>query len=276
MAPSAETYKPLGIDDGGRRPLAQQGGSGLEMTSDPRAKEGVQNLSVDYEAPARSHGLGEDHNFRSMMSRVNEDMADPQERSPRDPVAFHRDTPAEQRVVIAGQKKLEAQRMMAEADAMIAGMHSSVAEGPSARRLAGGTPETNYDTELTGGAEDAYQRKFGDGGTGDYDLRGAHASHATDNQPYTLELGDEGEGGGISFPNHLPDTFKKPNHDTFSNESQYAPDAPERAGRWDRGQFVPPTPKLQETRPDSGPYYDPDGHHDVADSPLKQEPSSSF
>lgn len=42
---------------------------------------------------------------------------------------------------------------------------------------------------------------------------------------------------------HWPDTFKKPNHPTFSNQSQYAPLAPERAGSWNGEQYVPPTPQ---------------------------------
>lgn len=31
---------------------------------------------------------------------------------------------------------------------------------------------------------------------------------------------------------HLGDKYKKPNHPTFSDQSQYAKDAPERAGSW--------------------------------------------
>ncbi len=40
---------------------------------------------------------------------------------------------------------------------------------------------------------------------------------------------------------HWPDTFKKPNHPTFSVESQYAkgPDAA-KAGRWQGETFIPP------------------------------------
>lgn len=39
---------------------------------------------------------------------------------------------------------------------------------------------------------------------------------------------------------HWPDTFKKPNHPTFSEESIYAQDAPGLAGHWEGDQFVPP------------------------------------
>ena len=39
---------------------------------------------------------------------------------------------------------------------------------------------------------------------------------------------------------HWPDTFKKPNHPTFSDESIYAKQVPELAGHWNGDQFVPP------------------------------------
>lgn len=55
----------------------------------------------------------------------------------------------------------------------------------------------------------------------DYDLRGAFLAGV---KPAGPEAGkDQG---------HFPDTFKKPNHPTFSVESQYAKAAPERAGMW--------------------------------------------
>lgn len=41
---------------------------------------------------------------------------------------------------------------------------------------------------------------------------------------------------------HWPDTFKKPNHPTFSNESIYAKgENANKAGRWDGDKFIPPT-----------------------------------
>jgi hypothetical protein len=39
---------------------------------------------------------------------------------------------------------------------------------------------------------------------------------------------------------HWPDTFKKPNHPTFSIESIYALDRPQLAGRWKGEQYIPP------------------------------------
>ena len=57
----------------------------------------------------------------------------------------------------------------------------------------------------------------------DYDLRGAFKSG----------LIPDAETG------HWPDTFKKPNHPTFSVESQYAPYAPDMAGSWNGEQYIP-------------------------------------
>lgn len=57
----------------------------------------------------------------------------------------------------------------------------------------------------------------------DYDFRGA------------FKAGVQPDANG-----HWPDTFKKPNHPTFSNESQYASAAPDKAGSWNGDTFVPP------------------------------------
>jgi hypothetical protein len=62
----------------------------------------------------------------------------------------------------------------------------------------------------------------------DYDLRGAYKS------------------GGTKDPEtgHWKDTFKKPNHPTFSDQSQYATgDQRDRAGHWVGDEFVPPANK---------------------------------
>lgn len=61
----------------------------------------------------------------------------------------------------------------------------------------------------------------------DYDLRGA----------YKAGVRPDGDNG------HWPDTFKKPNHPTFSVESKFAKDFPDRAGRWEGETFVPPPNK---------------------------------
>ncbi len=93
--------------------------------------------------------------------------------------------------------------------------------------------DPRFSTPLpTNRAEDWYkwkERNVPEGDVGsDYDYVGAFLAGA-----------DRGGPDG-----HLPDTFKKPNHPTFSNESQYAPLAPDRAGTWDAaGQYVAPSSK---------------------------------
>lgn len=102
-------------------------------------------------------------------------------------------------------------QMMAAAMMMEAGLNhqrdSMMGAGPAVRRLAGGTPETGFNTELTSGAEKAFGSwgvPGGDDGS-DYDYRGAFAA------------GADRDGSG-----HMTDQFKKPNHPTFSDESQYS------------------------------------------------------
>ncbi len=58
----------------------------------------------------------------------------------------------------------------------------------------------------------------------DYDLRGAFKAGLTPD-PQT---------------GHWPDTFKKPNHPTFSDQSMYAQFAPEKAGHWEGDKYIPP------------------------------------
>lgn len=63
------------------------------------------------------------------------------------------------------------------------------------------------------------------------------------------DSGDYDYGGAFlagSLPDqngHWTDTFKKPNHPTFSDESQYAKYAPDKAGHWEGDTFVPPKSK---------------------------------
>ena len=86
----------------------------------------------------------------------------------------------------------------------------------------------SYDTQLSPPEEMAFldwKKKFAPNDSGvDYDLRGAFKSGFTPN-----EVG------------HWPDTFKKPNHPTFSNESVYAQQQPLMAGVWEGENFIPPT-----------------------------------
>lgn len=84
-----------------------------------------------------------------------------------------------------------------------------------------------YDTKLTPNEERAFQAwkatyAPNDSGT-DYDLRGAFKAGLTPDP----------------VSGHWPDMFKKPNHPTFSIESQYASAAPSKAGRWTGDTFVP-------------------------------------
>lgn len=59
----------------------------------------------------------------------------------------------------------------------------------------------------------------------DYDLRGA----------FKAGVVPDAQG-------HMPDTFKKPNHPTFSVESEHVMEAPTKAGFWEGERFVKPEP----------------------------------
>lgn len=91
------------------------------------------------------------------------------------------------------------------------------------------------DTKLSSDQENKFQEwksKYAPKDSGaDYDLRGAFAKGYTPDQ----------ENG------HFPDEFKKPNHPTFSDQSKFAKDYPELAGRWaaDNKTFIPPIGKQE-------------------------------
>ena len=76
-----------------------------------------------------------------------------------------------------------------------------------------------YNTPLSDDQEASYQKwakAVGhEGDTRDYDLRGAWKADAS-----------QAENG------HFPDTFKKPNHPTFSDESQYSGKDGNVGGKW--------------------------------------------
>jgi len=63
-----------------------------------------------------------------------------------------------------------------------------------------------FNTQLTPVGEQLYQQQIGPGASYDYDMRGAWAQ----------------QGGGPAATGHYPDTFKKPNHPTFSTGSIYS------------------------------------------------------
>ena len=87
---------------------------------------------------------------------------------------------------------------------------------------------SEFDTTLTAPEESKFQTwktQYAPHDSGeDYDLRGA----------FKAGLKPDPKTG------HWPDTFKKPNHPTFSVESQYAKYAPQKAGRWEGDKFIPP------------------------------------
>lgn len=94
--------------------------------------------------------------------------------------------------------------------------------------------DANFNTVLSPGDEAKFKdwkAKYAPRDSGaDYDLRGAFKAGLTP-----------------AANGHWPDTFKKPNHDTFSNESKYA--AYGNAGHWVDGQYVAGTggdPKIRD------------------------------
>lgn len=96
----------------------------------------------------------------------------------------------------------------------------------AAGRAVRGNASTFFETVLPPEQEAAFEewkaRNAPDDSGYDYDLRGAFAAGA-----------EPAENG------HWPDTFKKPWHPTFSDESQYAVDAPDLAGHWIGETYVP-------------------------------------
>lgn len=89
-----------------------------------------------------------------------------------------------------------------------------------------------YNTKLSPDEEAAFQKWVAANGKQhdvyDYDMRGAWKS-----------------GAAASGNGHFPDTFKKPNHPTFSNESQYAVGPALQGGRWTDSSFTPGPTNLQ-------------------------------
>ncbi len=121
----------------------------------------------------------------------------------------------------------DAAKMKAFADGMAATMKATRDEAPVLKEAEPGTPENGYNTRLVEGAKAGYEKwkqraAPGDSGE-DYDYRGAYAAGLDRN----------------GYETHLPDTFKKPNHETFSDESKYAHFAPAMAGSWDDDRYQP-------------------------------------
>lgn len=106
------------------------------------------------------------------------------------------------------------------------------------------TPEpvdpSHYETPLTPDQEVRFQDWKGknapkDSGQ-DYDLRGAFLNNVTPD----------------SKTGHWPDTFKKPNHPTFSDQSMYAGERPDLAGRWQGDVYIPPLPLTKASFTEKG------------------------
>lgn len=75
-----------------------------------------------------------------------------------------------------------------------------------------------YDTPLTSAQEQDYQSKYGADASRDYDMRGYYSDNAA------AAPNAEGQ--------HYPDTYKKPWHPTFSDESMYSGVAGNQGGTW--------------------------------------------
>jgi hypothetical protein len=94
-----------------------------------------------------------------------------------------------------------------------------------------------YETPLQPHEEAQFQqwkKKYAPNDSGaDYDLRGAFKAGLTPD-PKT---------------GHWPDTYKKPNHPTFSNESIYAKDRPDLAGHWEGNTYVHPSAAMGRGTP---------------------------
>lgn len=101
-----------------------------------------------------------------------------------------------------------------------------------------------YNTPLSPADEAGYQKWLstlpeGQRNTYDYDMRGAYKA-----------------GAGTAGNGHFPDTYKKPNHPTFSNESQYSGQDGYQGGGWSgddrKGYIYTPSPtNLRFHRPDA-------------------------
>lgn len=90
---------------------------------------------------------------------------------------------------------------------------------------------SSFDTKLSSSEEaefSSWKKKMAPNDSGyDYDLRGAFKGKVTP----------------AKKTGHWPDTYKKPNHPTFSTQSKWAKDYPDKAGTWDGDTYVPPKGK---------------------------------
>lgn len=91
---------------------------------------------------------------------------------------------------------------------------------------------SDYNTKLSPADEAAFQAwakaNHRTGDSYDYDMRGAWKHMVKQ-----------------SANGHFPDTYKKPNHPTFSNESQYAVGPALQGGQWGDNSFTPGATNLR-------------------------------
>jgi hypothetical protein len=92
-----------------------------------------------------------------------------------------------------------------------------------------------FETKLNPEEETKFQewkKKYAPKDSGqDYDLRGAFKEGITPDEK----------------TKHFPDTYKKPNHPTFSNESKYATgEYAKYAGKWDGDKYIPSSERYQD------------------------------
>lgn len=111
--------------------------------------------------------------------------------------------------------------------------------------------QRNFETKLAPEEEPKFQdwkQQYAPNDSGyDYDLRGAYL------RGFTPDPAQD---------NHWPDTFKKPWHETFSNESVYAPDAPGLAGSWSGPNHDIYTPGSERPKPIADRLLAPPDHFD--------------
>lgn len=106
-----------------------------------------------------------------------------------------------------------------------------------------------YDTKLSKEGEKQFEEWFSkskndgvihpnDNGN-DYDFRG-----------FWKNIVNSDNKNEYNSDNHFPDTYKKPNHETFSNESKYAKGKlKEYAGKWENDKFINSKKKFNERTP---------------------------
>lgn len=123
--------------------------------------------------------------------------------------------------------KMSPDELLAYAKDMLATQEAqnshAMAQGPSVHQRQAGTPESGYNSTRLGGFEEWKQKNAPHDSGDDYDLDGAYAA-----------------GESPVADGHWSDRFKKPNHETFSNESQYADYEPGKAGSWSGDTYQKP------------------------------------